>query len=105
MEFSRKVMTSKLRWFSGGKERSLGAVELLGELSIDINHQGNALSILPILEAYKNELSGGTAVPYVLSRMNVELSNHLMANNISLTSHQEELFRELRKMSQIRYGF
>ena len=54
---------------------------------------------------YIRELDWGTSIPFALSAMNIEMASVLLKNKILLTKEQEEKVEELRKMSNIRYGY
>ncbi|MDK8383901.1 bacteriocin immunity protein [Lacticaseibacillus rhamnosus] len=45
------------------------------------------------------------AVPFILSRMNLEISNTLLQNNILLTKQQSDKFEQLSSLANIRYGY
>jgi hypothetical protein len=59
-----------------------------------------------VLSAYKNEIELQTsAIPFILSRMNIEVSKVVLENGITLSPEQSELFKELSGLSNIRYGY
>lgn len=98
---------SYLKWFSGGKDRKEGAVTIL-DLLIALHAQGNNPSqhFVKVLRQYRDELqSNGTSIPLILSRMNVELASVLKEDKISLTSQESDYLKQLRAISNIRYGY
>lgn len=55
---------------------------------------------------YKGELKNGrTSTSFVLSRMNIELSRVFTQNEIRLTEEQSRLLKDLRSLSNIRWGY
>ncbi|WP_061865710.1 bacteriocin immunity protein [Streptococcus oralis] len=95
-----------LKWFSGGTERRREAIAILEELIQSIKYDSQFLPLEEILISYKCELKdGGTSIPYVLSRMNVEISHALIDNALHLSASQSNLIRKLRELSNIRYGY
>lgn len=76
--------------------------ELLGSLSNDSKYQPLKMFFL----VYRNELEvSGVSVPLILSRMNIELSNVLVENQLQLSEEQSKLLKKLRSLSNIRYGY
>ncbi|MCR4258421.1 bacteriocin immunity protein [Streptococcus uberis] len=98
---------SDLIWFSGGKDRKVEAVTIL-DLLIALHAQGNKPSqrFIKVLCQYRDELqSNGTSVPLILSRMTVEFASVLKEDKISLTSQESDYLKQLRAISNIRYGY
>ena len=95
-----------LHWFSGAKERKAKALELLDQLVNDLNTDENNRPLQCVLLSYRQELETDfSAVQYILSRMFLEISQVIRDNHLKLTKSQENLFSELRKILQIRYGY
>ena len=46
-----------------------------------------------------------TSVPFILSRLNVDVSNAIRDNNIIMTDKESDILREIRQLSSIRYGY
>lgn len=98
---------SDLKWFSGGKDRKEEAVTIL-ELLIASHSKGKNPSqpFIKVLRQYLDELqSNGTSVPLILSRRNLELASVLKEDEISLTSQESDYLKQLRAISNIRYGY
>lgn len=97
---------SKLKWFSGGKERRDNALNLLESIIIEIREIEGSESLQEFLLTYKDELEKQKApIPTILSRFNVELSGVLRDSNIILTDRVKEALNSIRKLSYIRYGY
>lgn len=91
-----------LNWFSGGDERSAQAIKLITELQNDTNSP----ILQNVLGKYKIELTEDqSSVPFILSRMNIELSQVLVENDIILSQDQTSKLNDLRDISNIRYGY
>ncbi|MGT2893453.1 bacteriocin immunity protein [Streptococcus downei] len=97
---------SKLKWFSGSKERRDNALDLLESIIIEIREIEGSESLQEFLLTYKDELEKQKApIPTILSRFNVELSGVLRDSNIILTDRVKEALNSIRKLSYIRYGY
>ncbi|EGE53294.1 bacteriocin immunity protein [Streptococcus parauberis] len=95
-----------MKWFAGGSERSVKALELIQNLQNSIEGKSEQKEISQLFQRYQSELeSNASSVPFILSRMNVELFEVLTKHKINLSSEQLELLKELQKLSQIRYGY
>ncbi|MFI3887036.1 bacteriocin immunity protein [Streptococcus parauberis] len=95
-----------MKWFAGGSERSVKALELIQNLQNSIEGNSEQIEISQLFQRYQSELeSNASSVPFILSRMNVELFEVLTKHKINLSSEQLELLKELQKLSQIRYGY
>ncbi|EMF0638635.1 bacteriocin immunity protein, partial [Enterococcus faecium] len=46
-----------------------------------------------------------TSVPLILSRMNLEISNAIKKDGVSLNAKQSKKLKELMSISNIRYGY
>lgn len=96
---------SRLSWFSGGAERRQEALTLLEHLIQDISDDQSLLPLKSVLMSYEQELkSGGTAVPYILSRMNIAISHVVIDQKLRLSESQSHQLKTLRELSHIRYG-
>lgn len=95
----------KLKWFSGGTERSEQAVAIIDELlkNLDIV-QNNILKIT--LESYRTELkSRSSSTQFILSRMNMDIARAIRKDGKKLSSNQSEKLKKLTAISNIRYGY
>ncbi len=94
-----------LSWFAGASERKKEALSLLDQLQASLESQTNAQALRQLLSTYQAELSGdATGVPLILSRLQVELSQTLADHSLTLSASQEALLKQLRELSQVRYG-
>lgn len=95
-----------LRWFSGGKDRREEAVAILDRLLKDINDDNDLSSLEKALASYRKELNDSkSAVPYILSRLSMDISAVVRKDNLTLTPTQEKEMADLRKVLNIRYGY
>ncbi len=63
----------------------------------------NANPLYQVLDSYRTELKfDGTSTPYILTRMNIDISKVLLNNNIRLSSTESSQLKELRALSHIR---
>ncbi|MDT1957730.1 bacteriocin immunity protein [Carnobacterium divergens] len=96
----------KLNWFSGGNERGKQAeniiTDLLNDLKIDCTNE----FLQKVLEEYLEELKQKrTSVPFILSRMNLAISNAVRNDGGSLSDSQSKQLKKLTSLSTIRYGY
>ena len=99
-------MMSKLNWFSGGKERSDQVLALITEILKELDTDQNSQALQKVLANYQNELrKEERPIPFMLSQMNVEISNILNKKAISLSTTQAKKLKQLLTLSYIRYGY
>ena len=99
-------MMSKLNWFSGGKERSNQALALITEILRELDTDQNSQALQKVLANYQNEWrKEERPIPFILSQMNVEISNILNKKAISLSNTQAKKLKQLLTLSYIRYGY
>ena len=93
----------KLKWFSGGQERREQAIIIIDNLIGDIEDNRNTESLQSLLLAYREEFkNSGTSTPYILNRMNLDMSRVLLENGIKLSDSQSSQLKSLRSLSAIR---
>lgn len=96
----------KIKWFSGGNDRSYRAVKLIVDILNELDKDSNSQNLKNALVSYKNELVGHKqSVPFILSRMNVDIANCIRKDHLSLTISESEKLKELGSLSNIRYGY
>lgn len=96
----------KIRWFSGGEERKNYAIPLIDDLISELNKKDDNEPVIVVLNKYKDELiKKETSMPFILSRLNVDVSNVVRDNNIIMTDKESDILRDIRKLSSIRYGY
>jgi hypothetical protein len=79
---------SKLKWFSGGTERSNQAKMIILDLLKSLNGQIDKQSLVELLKIYHKELQQSrTSVPFIFNRMNLEISKIIRKNNITLSEY------------------
>ena len=96
----------RLKWFAGGKERRDKALIILDKLIASFHNNYGVQPFKYLFLKYKSELKNGrTSTSFVLSRMNIELSRVFTQNEIRLTEEQSRLLKDLRSLSNIRWGY
>ena len=101
LTYKEEIIT--IKWFSGGSDRAQAAISIINNVLND-TPEDNALR--KVLIAYKDELEKQeSSVPYILSRMNIALSNVVTKNHIILSKSQADKLSELIKLSYISYGY
>lgn len=94
---------AKLKWFSGGKERREEAISIIEELISDLQTNDSAEALSKSLTYYLNEFkTSGTSFPFLMNRMSIELTDVVLRSKVHLTKEQDEKFKELRKLMEIR---
>ncbi|WP_278554363.1 bacteriocin immunity protein [Companilactobacillus farciminis] len=95
-----------LKWFSGGRDRANNAIEIIADLLIELNGNIQTESLQQVLIKYKDELERQeSSVPYILSRMNIDISSAMSKDGIILSKKQSILMKQLRSLSNIYYGY
>ncbi|CAD5897717.1 bacteriocin immunity protein [Listeria monocytogenes] len=96
----------KLKWFSGGNERSSQAENIITDLLDDLKTDLGNESLKKVLENYLEELKQkGASVPLILSRMNLDISKAIRNDGVTLSDYQSKKLKELTSISNIRYGY
>lgn len=95
-----------LKWFAGGSERRCEAMTIIDYLLEDIKDAPQLTPLKNQLVSYKRRLKDdGTSTPFILSKMNVDISRVLIDNKLILSESQSEQIKKLRELSAIRYGY
>ncbi|MDK6233831.1 bacteriocin immunity protein [Aerococcus sanguinicola] len=93
-----------LKWFAGGQDRRKEAIKLIQEIEGKLGPSQPALK--QVLADYLLEFQeSGISAPYILTRLNLDLSKALRADGQVIPDDQEALLKELSALSQIRYGY
>lgn len=94
-----------MKWFAGNKERSVNATQILNELADSLNNceADQALKSLTLQFLAELELQKRPTIT-ILNSFNVEVSNCLLKDHIQLNKQQSDKLRQLRELSQIKYG-
>ena len=96
----------KLKWFSGGKERSNQAENIITDLLDDLKTNLANESLQNVLENYFEELEQkGASIPMILSRMNLDISKAIRNDGVTLSDYQSKKLKELTSISNIRHGY
>ncbi|MGG5329484.1 bacteriocin immunity protein [Enterococcus sp. AZ163] len=97
---------SKLKWFSGGKDRGEQALAIITDLLNELANNSFNKSLQQVLGTYKEELTKKeSSVPFILSRMNLDISNALKEDGVALSASQSSKLKKLSSLSNIRYGY
>jgi hypothetical protein len=97
---------SNLKWFSGGEDRRKRAEVIITELLDDLDINLGNESLRKVLGSYLRKLKNEeTSFPLVLSCMNIEISNAIKKDGVSLNENQSKKLKELMSISNIRYGY
>ncbi|MEY8463136.1 bacteriocin immunity protein [Streptococcus merionis] len=95
-----------LKWFSGGTDRRKEALTILEDFIQIMGDKPNLISLEMVLISYMKELEDPSeSVPYILSRMNIEISRVVIERQLHLSDEQSNQIAKLRKLSNIRYGY
>ncbi|MGX6979254.1 bacteriocin immunity protein [Vagococcus elongatus] len=96
----------KLKWFAGGKERKEQAVTLITELLSELKNDPKSYSLQKLLINYQEDLERQqTAIPYILSRMTMDISSVIRKEEITLSKDQSDKLKQLISLLNIRYGY
>lgn len=94
-----------LKWFSGGRERRERAILLIDKLFSENGDKSNT-PLYRLLSSYRQELeSDGASIPYILSRMNVDISKVVLKGGTSLSESESTRLKELRGLLYSRTPF
>lgn len=103
--FKPKRSRTTMKWYSGGHDRREEALVLIAELvSTTTTTEQEALKII-LIKFYQELIEQDQSIPFILSRMNLELSNTIRKNSILLTENQSSKVKKLTSLSAIRYGY
>ncbi|MBO1141737.1 bacteriocin immunity protein [Enterococcus avium] len=96
---------STIKWFSGGNERGDQAVNIINVL-LDYKELSQNGQLRKTLLEYKVELQKKeSSVPFILSRMNLDISKALRNDGVYLNEEQKKYLKQLTSLSNIRYGY
>ena len=96
----------KTKWYSGGNERAKQAANIITDLLDDLKTNLENESLQNVLENYFEELEQkGASIPMILSRMNLDISNAIRNDGVTLSDYQSKKLKELTSISNIRYGY
>ena len=92
----------EINWFSGGKERRDEAITIVDDLLSNLTNP----DLKKVLLSYREELKKQEiATPFILSRMNLAVSQEMIEKSIRLSEVQSNQLKRLRSLSNIRYIF
>lgn len=96
---------STVKWFSGGIERGDQAVSIINVL-LENKELSQNDQVRKTLLKYRAELQKkGSSVPFILSRMNLDISKALRNDGVCLSEEQKNYLKQLTSLSNIRYGY
>lgn len=94
-----------MKWFADGKKRSKKALEILNALHDSFSDNSDEKPVKDLIAKYISKLkSPRTSVPYILNAFNLEVAKCLRENEIQLSLEQSSRFKQLRELSNIKYG-
>lgn len=94
-----------MKWFADGKERSKKALQLLNALYDSFSDNSDEKPAKDLIAKYISQLKNPrTSVPFILNAFNLEVAKCLRENEIQLSSEQSSKFKQLRELSNIKYG-
>ncbi|GAB2021033.1 bacteriocin immunity protein [Pseudolactococcus yaeyamensis] len=97
-------MNNKLKWYSGGDERKEKALIMMSKLLVSLSGNLKSAPLQKMLLAYKNEIElGSSAIPFILSRMNLDIAKVALENNMTLSQEQSDILKKLSSLSNIRF--
>lgn len=86
-----------------GKRKKRRSINLIDDLLATLDNNMKINPLRQLLQSYHEELkNSGTSMPYILSRLNVDLSTVLVENAIHPTREQSAKLKELRALQNIR---
>lgn len=87
-------------------ERRKRAEAIIAELLEDLKTDHGNESLRKVLKSYLENLKDeGTAVPLILSRMNLDIANAIKKDGVFLKENQSKKIKELTTISNIRQGY
>lgn len=96
----------RLKWFSVGEDRRREALTVIGDLVSDLSEKTGNQSLHNLLTSYRDELeSEGASTPFILSRLNLDISRLIREEGISLSKEESKQLTKLRQLLTIRYGY
>lgn len=99
-------MMSDLKWYASGAERKKEAMKLIESLMAELPNEAHLEPLRKMLVSYHEELmKEQSAIPYILSRFNIEVSKVLLDHGITLAEKPAKQLKELSQLSNIRYGY
>lgn len=96
----------EIKWFSGGTERAEVALSEISIILGLIPAETKTNELRQLLFDYAQEINEGvTAVPYILSRMSIVVSNCMTKNKITISPEASAHLKKLFALGEIRYGY
>ncbi|GEO78654.1 hypothetical protein FD29_GL000742 [Companilactobacillus mindensis DSM 14500] len=94
------------KWFASGVERGDEAVRIIAKLLTELSGDPTKAPLEKVLLSYKVELEKKeSSIPYILSRMNIAVSNAMIQNHITLSQDQSDELKKIMQQSHIWYGY
>lgn len=94
------------KWFATGGERGDEVIKIITELLNEISNDPAKVPLEKVLLSYKAELEKReSSIPYILSRMNITVSNTLIKNHITLSPSQSDKLKRILQQSRVWYGY
>ncbi|ANY14245.1 bacteriocin immunity protein [Latilactobacillus curvatus] len=95
-----------MKWYADGQERGHQAITMIKALLNDLKQDDQAAPLQSVLHSYQTEIEAQTtAVPLILSRMNIAIANVIQKEGLDLSASQQAKLKEMTALSMIRYGY
>ncbi|MDG2978736.1 bacteriocin immunity protein [Latilactobacillus curvatus] len=95
-----------MKWYAGGQERGHQAITMIKALLSDLKQDDQMAPLQSVLRSYQAEFEAQTtAVPFILSRMNIAIANVVQKEGLQLSASQQAKLKEMTALSTIRYGY
>lgn len=94
---------SNVNWFAGGSERDVTALDLINALLPTLAADSQLAHVLTDYQAQLTKPT--TAVPFILSQLNLAIANATKEDSTQLTAEQTSLIKQIAELSNIRYGY
>ncbi|MCM6843217.1 bacteriocin immunity protein [Latilactobacillus curvatus] len=95
-----------MKWYAGGQERGHRAITMIKALLNDLKQDDQTVPLQSVLRSYQTEIEAQTtAVPLILSRMNIAIANVIQKEGLDLSASQQAKLKEMTALSMIRYGY
>lgn len=94
---------SNVTWFAGGKDRNEKALEIINTLLATIKPETQLHQVLT--DYHKQLTKPTTAVPLILSQLNLAIANATKEDGTQLTAEEATLIKQINELSNIGYGY
>ncbi|WP_390410499.1 helix-turn-helix domain-containing protein [Lacticaseibacillus jixiensis] len=100
--FRWRAEDKAIKWYAGGGERRRLAISLLVDIIATLPPKQASLKEL-LRQQYQRLMTDGTATPYVLMALNLQVSSLMHREHFILPPEAEAKYQQLLRLSNIRY--